>query len=68
MRECITRQFECRKWRRSAAVPPNKTFQLQARAFDLAGNSASAAIQVRSRWGHGFAVRCAARLCLAVRL
>jgi glucose/arabinose dehydrogenase len=29
--------------------PPNRTYQLQARAFDGAGNSATAAIQVTSR-------------------
>ena len=29
--------------------PPNKAYQIQARAFDAAGNSATAAIQVTSR-------------------
>jgi hypothetical protein len=28
---------------------PNQTYQLQARAFDLAGNSASASVQVTAR-------------------
>ncbi len=34
-------------WRTPAS--PNKTFQLQARAFDAAGNSASAAVTVRTQ-------------------
>ena len=34
-------------WRTPAA--PNKTFQLQARAFDQAGNSASATVSVRTQ-------------------
>lgn len=38
--------YSC-NWRVPAA--PNKTYQLQARAFDLAGNSATATVQVRSR-------------------
>jgi glucose/arabinose dehydrogenase len=38
--------YSC-NWRVPSA--PNKTFQLQARAFDLAGNSATAAATVRSR-------------------
>jgi hypothetical protein len=38
--------YSC-NWRVPAA--PNKTFQLQARAFDQAGNSATAAVQVTSR-------------------
>jgi hypothetical protein len=38
--------YSC-NWRVPAA--PNKTFQLQARAFDAAGNSGSASVQVRSR-------------------
>ncbi|MCA1577980.1 MAG: PQQ-dependent sugar dehydrogenase [Acidobacteria bacterium] len=38
--------YSC-NWRVPSA--PNKTFQLQARAFDLAGNSATAAVTVRSR-------------------
>lgn len=38
--------YSC-NWRVPSA--PNKTFTLQARAFDQAGNSASAAITVRSR-------------------
>jgi glucose/arabinose dehydrogenase len=38
--------YSC-NWRVPSA--PNKTFQLQARAFDQAGNSASAAVTVRSR-------------------
>lgn len=29
--------------------PPNRTYQIQARAFDLAGNSATASIQVTTR-------------------
>lgn len=41
-----TAPYSC-NWR----VPntPNKTFQLQARAFDLAGNSATASVQVTAR-------------------
>lgn len=38
--------YSC-NWRVPAA--PNKTYQLQARAFDQAGNSASATVSVRSR-------------------
>ena len=38
--------YSC-NWRVPAA--PNKTFQLQARAFDQAGNSATATVTVRSR-------------------
>ena len=38
--------YSC-SWRTPAA--PNKTFQLQARAFDQAGNSASATVTVRTQ-------------------
>jgi glucose/arabinose dehydrogenase len=38
--------YSC-NWRVPAA--PNKTYQLQARAFDQAGNSATASVQVMSR-------------------
>ena len=38
--------YSC-NWR--VASPPNKVYQLQARAFDQAGNSATATIQVTSR-------------------
>ncbi|HXQ70707.1 MAG TPA: PQQ-dependent sugar dehydrogenase [Pyrinomonadaceae bacterium] len=41
-----TAPYSC-SWRTPAA--PNKTFQLQARAFDQAGNSASAAVTVRTQ-------------------
>ena len=41
-----TASYSC-AWRVPAA--PNKTYQLQARAFDAAGNSATASIQVTSR-------------------
>lgn len=41
-----TSPYNC-NWRVPAA--PNKTFQIQARAFDAAGNSATASIQVTSR-------------------
>ena len=42
----VTTQYSC-SWRVPAA--PNKTYQIQARAFDTAGNSATATIQVSSR-------------------
>ena len=42
----VSTPYSC-NWRVPAA--PNKTHQLQARAFDQAGNSATAAIQVTSR-------------------
>lgn len=42
----VSAPYSC-NWRVPAA--PNKTHQLQARAFDQAGNSATAAIQVTSR-------------------
>src|SRR5262249_3561207 len=38
--------YSC-NWR--VPSPPNKNYQIQARAFDQAGNSATAAIQVTSR-------------------
>jgi hypothetical protein len=41
-----TAPYSC-GWRVPAAM--NKAFQLQARAFDAAGNTASATVQVRSR-------------------
>ena len=41
-----TAPYSC-AWRTPAA--PNKTFQLQARAFDQAGNSASATVTVRTQ-------------------
>jgi glucose/arabinose dehydrogenase len=41
-----TAPYSC-NWRVPAA--PNKTFQLQARAFDLAGNTGTASVQVTSR-------------------
>jgi hypothetical protein len=41
-----TAPYSC-NWRTPAA--PNKTFQLQARAFDLANNSASATVTVRTQ-------------------
>ena len=41
-----TAPYSC-AWRTPAA--PNKTFQLQARAFDLANNSASATVTVRTQ-------------------
>ena len=41
-----TAAYSC-VWRVPAA--PNKTYQLQARAFDAAGNSATATVQVTSR-------------------
>lgn len=41
-----TAPYSC-NWRVPAA--PNKTFQIQARAFDQAGNSSSAAVTVRSQ-------------------
>ena len=42
----VTAPYSC-AWRVPAA--PNKSYQLQARAFDAAGNSATATIQVTSR-------------------
>jgi len=42
----VTASYSC-NWRVASA--PNKTYQLQARAFDAAGNSATATIQVTSR-------------------
>jgi len=41
-----TAPYNC-NWRVPAA--PNKTYQLQARAFDLAGNSGAASVQVTAR-------------------
>ena len=42
----VSAPYTC-NWR--VPSPPNKTYQIQARAFDQAGNSATAAIQVTSR-------------------
>ena len=42
----VSAPYSC-NWR--VPSPPNKTYQIQARAFDGAGNSATAAIQVTSR-------------------
>ena len=42
----VSAPYSC-NWRVNSA--PNKTYQLQARAFDAAGNSATAAINVTSR-------------------
>ena len=42
----VSAPYSC-NWR--VPSPPNKTYQIQARAFDQAGNSATAAIQVTSR-------------------
>ena len=42
----VSAPYSC-NWRVPSA--PNKTYQLQARAFDAAGNSATATIQVTSR-------------------
>ena len=42
----VSAPYNC-NWR--VPSPPNKTYQIQARAFDQAGNSATAAIQVTAR-------------------
>jgi glucose/arabinose dehydrogenase len=42
----VTTPYNC-NWR--VPAPPNKTYQIQVRAFDQAGNSTTAAIQVTSR-------------------
>src|SRR5262249_5082373 len=42
----VSAPYSC-NWR--VPSPPNKNYQIQARAFDQAGNSATAAIQVTSR-------------------
>jgi len=42
----VSTPYTC-NWR--VPAPPNKTYQIQARVFDQAGNSATAAIQVTSR-------------------
>jgi glucose/arabinose dehydrogenase len=42
----VSAPYSC-NWR--VPSPPNKTYQIQARAFDQAGNSATATIQVTSR-------------------
>jgi glucose/arabinose dehydrogenase len=42
----VSTPYTC-SWR--IPSPPNKTYQLQARAFDAVGNSATAAVQVTSR-------------------
>ena len=42
----LSAPYNC-NWR--VPSPPNKTYQIQARAFDQAGNSATAAIQVTAR-------------------
>jgi glucose/arabinose dehydrogenase len=42
----VTAPYSC-NWK--VPSPPNKAYQIQARAFDQAGNSATAAIQVISR-------------------
>lgn len=42
----VSAPYSC-NWR--VPSPPNKTYQLQARAFDQAGNSATATVQVTSR-------------------